>query len=297
MPGYVVPGTVGGESQYRKNGKIDSAARRRFARPARQASQIAFRRLSVSIRPAGSPWLPFGCAPDAAIRLLCLPHAGGGASIYQAWGAGSLDGVAVCPIQPPGREKRRRDPALTSAAELARLLAHEIIAQVRPPYALWGHSTGALVAFELSRQIRRLGDPPPVHLFVSGRPAPQLPMRLGKVSGLSVTELAAVLRHLGGTPQEVLDNENLLALIHPLLVADFKVNEEYAYQFEDPLAVPLTVFAATQDPVTTLDEAAAWKLQAGSEFQMHTLDGGHFAVFDKALEMHEHVAESLRSLL
>jgi medium-chain acyl-[acyl-carrier-protein] hydrolase len=108
--------------------------------------------------------------------------------------------------------------------------------------------------------------------------------------------VAAVLRSLGGTPEGILDHPDLLARIHPLLVADFTVNEEYPYEPEEPLAIPLTVFVATRDPGTTIDQAAAWELQAGSEFQMHRLDGGHFAVFEKAPEVHEHIATSLRSL-
>jgi len=249
----------------------------------------------MSSRPASSTWLPFGAAPDAAVRLLCLPHAGAGAAAYRSWGVGALDGIAACPVQPPGREKRHREPPLTSATELARLLAPEVIAVVRPPYAIFGHSTGSLVAFELARQLRRLGGPAPAHLFVSGRPAPQLPVPPTRISGLSRTGLAAFLRRLGGTPEQILGNPDLLARVHPLLVADFRVNEEYAYEPQARLAVPLTVFAATRDPGTTPGQAAAWELQAGGEFRVHQLDGGHFAVFERAAEVHEQIAKSLRA--
>jgi D-alanine--poly(phosphoribitol) ligase subunit 1 len=298
LPGYMTPSVILRVEAFpvTANGKVDSAALLRLARSASRPSRArAGRTAPASERPAGSPWLPFGAAPEAGIRLLCLPHAGAGATVYRSWGAGSLDGVAVCPVQPPGREKRRREAALTSAAGLARLLAAEVVKDVRPPYALFGHSTGALVAFELSRQIRRVGGPAPVHLFVSGRPAPQLPLPRTRLSGLSVPELAAVLRKLGGTPEEVLNDEGLLARIHPLLIADFQVNEEYAYQPEDPLPIPVTVFGATRDAGTTLDQAAGWEVQAGNGFRLHTLDGGHFAVFDKAPEVHEQIAKSLRA--
>jgi medium-chain acyl-[acyl-carrier-protein] hydrolase len=120
-------------------------------------------------------------------------------------------------------------------------------------------------------------------------------MHRTQLSGLSVTELAAVLRGLGGTPEEVLNDEDLLARISPLLIADFQVNEEYAYQPEAPLGSPVTVFAATRDAGTTLDQAAAWEVQAGGGFRLHTLDGEHFAVFDRAPEVHEQIAKSLRA--
>jgi len=299
LPGYMVPGAILRVEAFpvTANGKVDPAALLRLARSVWRPSRARASRTSPgSDRPAASRWLPFGAAPDARIRLLCLPHAGAGATVYRSWGAACLDGVAVCPVQPPGREKRHRETALTSAAELARLLATEVIEDVRPPYALFGHSTGALVAFELSRQIRRAGGTAPVHLFVSGRPAPQLPLHRTRLSGLSATELAAVLRRLGGTPEEVLQDEGLLARIHPLLIADFQVNEEYSYQPEEPLSTPVTVFGSTRDAGTTLAQAAAWAVQAGNGFRLYPLDGDHFAVFDKAPEVHEQIAKSLRAL-
>jgi medium-chain acyl-[acyl-carrier-protein] hydrolase len=240
-----------------------------------------------------SPWLPFGTAPGAAIRLLCLPHAGGGATIYRAWGSGFPATVGVCPVQPPGREKRRREPPLASAEEVASLLAAEVMKAVRPPYAIFGHSTGALCAFELARQIRRLGGPGPVHLFVSGRRAPQLPMQRTQLSGLTVDELAAVLRRLGGTPEAVLAQRDVLQLLQPLLVADFAVNEAYTYRPEPPLAVPITAFAATQDRAGDPGQMASWKEQTRTSFAVHTLSGGHFAVFDHAEEVASRIAAEL----
>jgi medium-chain acyl-[acyl-carrier-protein] hydrolase len=240
-----------------------------------------------------SPWLPFGAAPGAAIRLLCLPHAGAGATVYRTWGSGFPASVGICPVQPPGREKRRREPPLSSAEEVVSLLADEVIEAVRLPYAIFGHSTGALCAFELARQIRRLGAPGPVHLFVSGRRAPQLPMERTQLSGLSVDELAAVLRRLGGTPEMVLAQRDVLQLIQPLLVADFAVNEAYTYRPEQPLAVPITAFAATQDRGGDPGQMASWKEQTSAPFAVHTLSGGHFAVFDHAQEVASRIAADL----
>lgn len=247
----------------------------------------------MSDRPARSPWLPFAAAPDACVRLLCLPHAGAGASAYRAWGAGLPAGIGCCPVQPPGREKRHLERPLTSVHELAGLLAPEVIASVRPPYALFGHSTGALAAFQLARRIRELDGPAPVHLFVSGRPAPQIPLPRTALRGLSMTELAAVLRKLGGTPEAVLRDEDMLRRVYPLLIADFAVNEEYAYQPGPSLAVPLTVFAATADPGTSPAQAAAWAEQTSAAFRLCPVEGDHFAVFDKAALVHQDIACTL----
>jgi medium-chain acyl-[acyl-carrier-protein] hydrolase len=247
----------------------------------------------MSDRSARNPWLPFGTAPDAGVRLLCLPHAGAGAAVYRTWGAGLPAGIAACPVQPPGREKRRTEPPLTSVHELASLLAAQVIACVAAPYALFGHSTGALAAFQLARRIRELGGPAAAHLFVSGRPAPQIPLKRTALRGLPVTDLAAVLRGLGGTPEAVLRDEGTLRRVHPVLVADFAVNEEYDYQPEPPLAIPVTVFAATQDPGTSLAQAAAWAEHTSATFRVYPVEGDHFAVFERAAEVQQEIASAL----
>jgi medium-chain acyl-[acyl-carrier-protein] hydrolase len=241
-----------------------------------------------------SPWLPFGTAPEARVRLLCLPHAGAGASVYRAWGAGFSDVVGVCPVQPPGREKRRGEEPFTHVGSIVSPLAPEVIEAIRPPYAILGHSTGALCAFELAREIRRLGGAEPAHLFVAGRRAPQLPMEVTMLSELSGDELAVVLRRLGGTPEEVLGNHRLLHMIQPLLAADFSVNERYTYHSGPPLATPITAFAATDDMGADRAQMAAWEQQTSAGFRMHTINGGHFAVFDHAAHVQSLITDALQ---
>lgn len=240
-----------------------------------------------------SPWLPFGVQNGAGLRLLCLPHAGAGASVYRAWGRGLPAEIAVCPVQPPGRERRYAETPLTSAREIAACLAPVIIESVRAPYALFGHSTGALVAFVLARQIRALGGPEPVLLFASGRGAPHVPLERTRLAGLSTAVLADVLGRLGGTPEEILRNEEMLAHLQPLLAADFTVNEGYVYEPEPPLAMPITVFAAMDDPRVGVPQAREWERQTSEEFRLHTLEGGHFAVFDHAADVHRLIARQV----
>jgi medium-chain acyl-[acyl-carrier-protein] hydrolase len=241
-----------------------------------------------------SLWLPFGVSPDADVRLLLLPHAGAGATVYRAWAAGLPPYVGLCPVQPPGREKRRSEPPLRTVQGVVAQLAPEVLAMVRPPYALFGHSTGALCAFELTRAIRAMGGAGPVHLFVSGRRAPQLPMQRTELDGLSVDELTIVLRRLGGTPEEILANRDVLRMIQPVLTADFSINEDYTYQPERPLSVPITSFAATHDAGANLAQLAAWEEQTTAEFRLLTITGGHFAIFDRAPEVRDRIAEALR---
>ncbi len=238
-------------------------------------------------------WLPFGAPADAETTLLCLPHAGAGASVYRAWGRGLHPRVAVRPLQPPGRERRREEPPYTAAGPLARDLARTITAAVPGRYALFGHSTGAICAFETVRELRRLGAPPPVHLFVSGRRAPRLPMVRHDLAALSVAQLADVLRDLGGTPEDVLAQPGLLATLQPVLAADFALNEGYPYRPEEPLTVPITAFAGEHDPGADPAAMAGWADETAAPFRLHLLDGGHFAVFERAAEVHAAMGAAL----
>lgn len=228
------------------------------------------------------------------MRLLCLPHAGAGASVYRTWGNGLPPEISVCPVQPPGRERRQNELPFTSVEPLVKLLAQEVITSVRSPYAILGHSTGALCAFEVIRELRALGGPLPEHLFVAGRPAPQLPLVIHDLADLHLGELARVLRDLGGTPEEILANDGLLRRMQPLLAADFSVNERYTYRPGPPLSIPITVFGARDDQTVELPRLAAWREQTTAGFTMRTLDGGHFAIFDNAADVHACIASSLR---
>ncbi|MFI9819142.1 thioesterase II family protein [Streptomyces sp. NPDC052013] len=250
----------------------------------------------MTTQPTQSPWLPFGTADHADIRLLCLPHSGAGASAYRAWGAGLPDWIGLCPLQPPGRETRRHEAPLSEVGPLVAALAEDVAAAVRAPYAVLGHSTGAIAAFELCRQLRRIGAPEPVHLFVAGRRAPQIAERSSRLGELTIEELADVLRRHGGTPDWVLDDPGMLRLLHPLLTADFAVSEAYAYTPEPPLDIPITAFAATDDPRAGVAQLAAWQAQTTGPFTLHELPGDHFAVLAHADRVHAAVAAALRGV-
>jgi medium-chain acyl-[acyl-carrier-protein] hydrolase len=241
-----------------------------------------------------SPWFPFGTRPEAPVRLLTLPHAGAGASVFRAWGRGMPEPVWVCPVQLPGRERRYGEPLFTRVDPLVRELAGEITASVRPPYAIFGHSTGALCAFEVIRELLRTGGPLPVHLFVCGRPAPQHPLSRSELAGLSTPELEAFLRRLEGTPEAILSDHGLLKRMQPILAADFAVNECYTFQPDPPLDLPITAFVGRTDPCADEELMAGWKEQTAANFSLHLLDGGHFAIFDHATRVHAEIAAALR---
>jgi medium-chain acyl-[acyl-carrier-protein] hydrolase len=242
---------------------------------------------------AKSPWFPFGIRHQAQVCLLCLPHAGAGASAYRAWAAGMTKQIDAVPVQPPGRETRRRELPFSNVQPLVTALARDLVQSLHTPYAVFGHSTGAISAFELTREMRRMGGPTPLHLFVAGRRAPQIPMGRSNLASLTAGELAELLRRLGGTPEVFLDDHEMLKIIQPLLAADFSVNENYLYISEAPLNVPITAFSADADPYADRKQVSPWSEQTSRSFNMHSLAGGHFAIFEQAPRIHAWIAEAL----
>jgi surfactin synthase thioesterase subunit len=243
-------------------------------------------------------WLPMRArTTPGTFPLYCLPHAGGGASAYMPW-LDRIPGVAVIPVQPPGREGRLREPAYERMAPLVEDLAAILMDSLSSgrPYAIYGHSHGALVAFELLREVRRREGPMPVRLFVSGSPAPQCGADNGPaVTAMSRAEVVDWLRRLGGTPEWLLADPSALDMVLPAILGDFTVRESYTYVEEPPLPVPITVLAATGDSRAGFEPQARWREQTTLGCEMHTYTGGHFAVFEQATATHGHIAAALRS--
>jgi surfactin synthase thioesterase subunit len=240
-----------------------------------------------------SRWLPFP-ATAGNVRLYCLPHAGGSASAFRSW-IGRLPGVTVCPVQPPGRETRQRDTPHTAMPSLVADLADFVLSAGDEPYAVYGHSLGALVGFELVREIARRGASLPVHLVVSGCPAPQwLTPDDPIVAGMGDAEIVALLRTLGGTPEVFLNDPRVLRLILPPIRADLTVKNTYAYTSGPPLELPVTALASTADVRASVESVLAWREQTVRPFRGHVLAGGHFAVLEQEDVTLAHLATALR---
>ena len=242
-----------------------------------------------------SRWLPFRTMAGPGFPLYCIPHAGGAASAYRTW-IGTLPGIAVLPVQLPGREGRFRDPPYQRMGPLVADLAAVVTGHsAGRPYAVYGHSLGALVAFELLRELRRRGDPVPVHLFVSGCVAPHTTFDDGPpIRDMAIPELKATLRSLGGTPDWLLNDPSVLQMIVPAIRADFSVKETNVYQPEAPFDLPVTALPSTDDPRASVELQTRWCEQTTGEFEQHVLMGGHFAVFEQASLTHKVISEALR---
>lgn len=222
-------------------------------------------------------WLAYHVArPEAPLRLFCLPHAGGGASLFRHWGQAFAPLAEICPIQLPGRERRLGEPAVSSLRPLVERLADALAVLLDRRYAIFGHSMGALIGFELVRELRRRGCPMPVQLFLASYCAPHLLRREDRAS--TVKQEAA--RKVSGTGIVPVDMQSeLLELFVPTLEADTRLCEDYEYVPEDALDCPITAFRGFTDYVLE-DHLAGWRAHTRGAFQMQTFLGDHFFLRD-----------------
>jgi surfactin synthase thioesterase subunit len=212
------------------------------------------------------------------LRLFCFPYAGAGASVFRDWTGGLAAHLTVHPVQLPGREERIGEAPVDRLTPLVQTLCDEMAPSATGPYALFGHSLGALIAFETAREMRRRGHPEPVHLFVSGHGAPQRGVTSERISHLPEAALKERLRRFGGTPEAVLDHPELMALFLPIIRADFAVTETYRYREEPPLAAPITAFGGERDAQAPVETMGGWRRQTRDRFTLHEVPGDHFFV-------------------
>jgi surfactin synthase thioesterase subunit len=213
--------------------------------------------------------------PLAGARLFCFPHAGGGSTAFASWGE-ALPSVEVCPVELPGRLTRLREPPIERMDTLAELLAGEIAPLLDRPYALFGHSLGGLVAFEVARRLRAEGAPQPSALVVAATPPPHLRRPDRRLHECSDAELVAELRALGGTPAEVLADPGLLRLLLPIVRADLAVMETYEHRSEHPLACAVFAVGAEDDRLAPPSCLSGWGRHTTAGASVAVLPGGHF---------------------
>lgn len=215
-------------------------------------------------------------SPQARLRLFCFPYAGGGVSIFRAWSDTLPADVEVCPLQFPGRGTRLMEPPFTQLSPLVQALAEALFPLLDKPFAFFGHSLGALVSFELARRLRRQYAAQPVRLFISADRAPQIPNRDPAIHSLPEGEFLTELRRLKGTPTELLEDEEVMQIMLPVLRADFAVYETYRYSTEPPLNCPISAFGGLQDHRVNRGDLEAWRDHTGVSFSLTMFPGDHF---------------------
>jgi medium-chain acyl-[acyl-carrier-protein] hydrolase len=220
-------------------------------------------------------WLTVRPQARATARLFCLPYAGGGASVFSHWQSELPSSLEVCPIQLPGRENRLAEPPVRAAPELADRIVQQILPWLNRPFAMFGHSYGALLAFEVARRLQRRGLPVPIKLLVSGFCAPRVPPLHRGLHAWEREELVQWLQEASGETDSPLADPEWQDLLLPTLRADLEAVAHYQYDPEPKLACPVTAFVGREDRVAPWDKMIAWRLETRAGFNMHVIDGKH----------------------
>lgn len=232
--------------------------------------------------------------PEARLRVFCVPYAGVGPSAYRRWSDAMPRDIEVGAVHLPGREGRLREPAFTRIEPLVDAVAAGLRPYLDRPYALFGHSMGALVAFELARRFREEGWGEPTRLFVSGRRAAHLPPRHPAIAHLPDSEfIEEIRRRYNGIPDEVLRHSDLLALLLPGLRADLTLIEAHDHRPGHPLECPISAYGGVADAEATQAELVGWREHTRGALSVRMFPGGHFFV----QSAHEELVRSVKAEL
>jgi surfactin synthase thioesterase subunit len=211
---------------------------------------------------------------------VCLPHAGGSASFFFPVSKALAPAVEVLAVQYPGRQDRRHEPPVDNVPDLADQILDALRHLDDRPLALFGHSMGAVLGYEVALRMRDAGMPPPTHLFASGRRAPSSD-RGDQVLRVSDAQIVAELRTLSGTDTTMLADPEVLAMILPVVRGDYRAVENYRHDPDKKLDCPITVLTGDSDPRVSIDEARAWEAHTTGPTDLHVLPGGHFFLVDE----------------
>lgn len=247
---------------------------------------------------SSNPWV-FCARPNASarLRLFVFPYAGGGPSAFRAWPE-LLPNVDVRVVHLPGRESRldeRPLDDLNAIVQGATAALASFTTEAKGPFAFFGHSMGAAVAFRVARELRARGAAAPEALVVAGSRAPHLP-RTGPIRhGLGDAAMVDQLRSMQGTPSSVLDDPEIRALVLPIVRADFRALELAEPVVVEPLDVPIAAYGGSEDTGVPSESLDAWGALTRREFVRRTFAGGHFFLQPRAREVAAALAADLTS--
>jgi medium-chain acyl-[acyl-carrier-protein] hydrolase len=247
--------------------------------------------------PQRDSWFTRWSAAAPRLRLICLPYAGAMAAAFADWPAALAPFVELIAVELPGRGRRLKAQPYVRIDDLVPALLDALQPAFEPPFAIFGHSLGALTAFELARALRAAQLPQPAHLFVSGHTPPRLTERGGPIAALPTESFVERLRSFGGTPPEILADAELLELVLPVLRADFALAESHRYRAQEPLAMPITAYSGTNDQFAPAALMAGWQAETTGTFALKELPGAHFFLHTARVTLLRDIGATLAGLI
>ncbi|MEV6365246.1 thioesterase II family protein [Nocardia asteroides] len=247
----------------------------------------------VAVNETNQRWIRrFNPDPEAGVRLVCLPHAGGSASYFIPVARALSPGCDVLAVQYPGRQDRRLEEPLKTVAELSDAVAEQLLIWADRPLVIFGHSMGALVGFEVVHRLAENGCRPAA-LIVSGRRAPNR-VRAEAIHARTDEEILAEVGALGGTDPIMFSDPEMRQVILTTLRADYTAVENYLYIEREPLQMPIAAHIGLDDPRVTIDEARDWAQHTTGHFDIQTYSGGHFYLNEQASALIANLRRTLR---
>ena len=239
-------------------------------------------------------FVPSNWQAAQGMLLFCFPYAGGSPYVFRNWKTRLQPEIATIALQAPGRAMRIAEIPHDSIGEIVAEIMRSFPTLEDRPFAFYGHSLGALIAFELARQLRREDRPQPCHLFVGGARPPHIGPILPRLHGLQEQAfLNGLQARYSGLPTAILDNPEALALFLPALRADFAAYESHAYRTESPLACPISGFAGERDALVPAGTVAGWEMHTSAAFDLQVLRGGHFFLEDSWEQLTDSIKREL----
>lgn len=244
------------------------------------------------------PWLVNWRHDDArtSVRLVCFPYAGAGPTVYRTWRDHLPDSVAVYAVHLPGRSSRLGEEPLTSIGGMAQAVAPQIRDLLEPPLVFFGHSMGALLGYEVAKLFHLAGYSEPRLLIASGRTAPHLLSREPETYRLPREALVETLVKVGGTPAQVVADQDLLELVLPMVRADLRAIDTYCHEAGEPLNCPVLALGGLGDDAVNEDELRGWSRHTVGGFALRMLPGGHFFLKEDERRVTAEVSAALTRL-
>jgi len=231
---------------------------------------------------------------EANVRLFCFGHAGSGGALFHPWKTALLPEIEVCPIVLPGREMRQGEEPYTRIEQVIEPLFAALLPLTGKPFAFFGHSVGAVIAYELARRFTASYAPAPFCLFVSARRAPRLPSRRRPFFGLPDHEFLAAVRGMNGMRSELLEHPEVLQIFIPSLRADFEMNDTYTLLPGPRLPCPVFAFVGDKDAEVYPSEMSDWAEVTDNQFALRIFPGDHFYYKDAPPALLEAIRQSIQ---